>query len=77
MSIRPSFKTLGQKKQKSLKSHLRISYVAAKIYLYTLMGEGFIHLTRGYGFMGGGLPPPFDTLKKCTFAYDMNLKLYK
>ena len=25
----------------------------------------------------GGVPPPFDTLKKCTFAYDMNLKLYR
>ena len=25
----------------------------------TLMGEGFILLTRGYGFMGGGVPPPF------------------
>ena len=24
-----------------------------------LMGEGFILLTRGYGFMGGGIPPPF------------------
>ena len=27
-----------------------------------LMGEGFILLTRGYGFMGG-VPSPFDTLK--------------
>ena len=41
------------------------------------MEEGFILLTRGYGFMGGGVPPPFDTLKKCTSAYDMNLKLYR
>ena len=24
-----------------------------------LMGEGFILLTRGYGFIGGGVPPPF------------------
>ena len=23
-----------------------------------LMGEGFILLTRGYGFIGGGVPPP-------------------
>ena len=29
----------------------------------TLMGEGFILLTRGYGFMGGVYHPPFDTLK--------------
>ena len=43
----------------------------------TLMGEGFILLTRGYGFMGGVYHPPFDTLKKCTSAYDMNLKLYR
>ena len=42
-----------------------------------LMGEGFILLTRGYGFMGGVLHPPFDTLKKCTSGYDMNLKLYR
>ena len=26
--------------------------------------------------MGGAVPPPFDTSKKCTFAYDMTLKLY-
>ena len=44
---------------------------------YALMGEGFILLTRGYGFMGGVYHPPFDTLKKCTSAYDMNLKLYR
>ena len=31
-----------------------------------LMGEGFILLTRGYGHV-----------KKCTFAYDMNLKHYR
>ena len=43
-----------------------------------LMGEGFILLTRGYGFMGGRVyHPPFDTLKKGTSAYDMNLKLYR
>ena len=41
------------------------------------MEEGFILLTRGYGFMGVCVPPPFDALKKCTFAYDMNLKLYR
>ena len=40
------------------------------------MGEEFILLTRGYGFMGV-YKPPFDTLKKCTSAYDMNLKLYR
>ena len=33
------------------------------------MGEGFILLTRGYGFMGGGVyHPPFDTLKIGTFT---------
>ena len=41
----------------------------------TLMGEGFILLTRGYGFMGG-VPPPFDTLKICTSTYDM-LQIYR
>ena len=37
-----------------------------------LMGEGFILLTRGYGFMGGVYHLPFDTLKKGTSAYDIN-----
>ena len=46
-------------------------------FTYPLMGEGFILLTRGYGFMGGVYHPPFDTLEKCTSAYDMNLKLYR
>ena len=41
--------------------------------MVTLMGEGFILLTRGYGFMGGGVPPPFDTSKICTYTYDMIL----
>ena len=48
-----------------------------QVHLSALMGEGFILLTRGYGFMGGVYHPPFDTLKKCTSAYDMNLKLYR
>ena len=34
------------------------------------MGEGFILLTRGYGFMGG---VPLS----CTSTYDMKLKLNK
>ena len=41
------------------------------------MGEGFILLTRGYGFMGGVVPPPFDTLKIGTSTDDINLKLYR
>ena len=40
------------------------------------MGEGFILLTRGYGFMWG-LPPPFDTLKIGTSNNDIKLKLYR
>ena len=40
------------------------------------MGEGFILLTRGYGFMGG-VPPPFDTLKIGTSIDDIKLKLYR
>ena len=43
---------------------------------YCLMGEGFILLTRGYGFMGG-VPPPFVALRICTFTYDMELTLYR
>ena len=41
-----------------------------------LMGEGFILLTRDSSFMGG-VPPPFDTLKICTWSYDIKLKLYR
>ena len=42
----------------------------------SLMGEGFILLTRGYGFMGV-VPPPFDTLKIGTSTDDIKLKLYR
>ena len=42
-----------------------------------LMGEGFILLTRGYGFMGGVYHPPFDTLKIGTSTNDIKLKLYR
>ena len=35
-------------------------------YLGVLMGEGFIILTWGYGFMRG-VPPPFDTLEISTW----------
>ena len=38
------------------------------------MGEGIFLLKRGYGFMGG-VPPPFDTSKMCTYTYDIKLKL--
>ena len=43
---------------------------------HLLMGEGFILLTKGYGFMGG-VPPPFDTLKIGTSTDDIKLKLYR
>ena len=43
----------------------------------SLMGEGFILLTRGYGFMGGMYHPPFDTLKIDTSTDDIKLKLYR
>ena len=42
-----------------------------------LMGEGFILLTRGYGFMGGVYHPPFDTLKIGISTDDIKLKLYR
>ena len=46
--------------------------------IINLMGEGFILLTRGYGFMGGGVyHPPFDTLKNGTSTDDIKLKLYR
>ena len=46
------------------------------IYDY-FMGEGFILLTRGYGFMGGVYHLPFDTLKIGTYTDDIKLKLYR
>ena len=42
-----------------------------------LMGEGFIILTGGYGFMGGVYHPPFDTLKIGTSTDDIKLKIYR
>ena len=42
-----------------------------------LMGEGFILLTRGYGFMGWVYHPPFDTLKIGTSTNDIKLELYR
>ena len=42
-----------------------------------LMGEGFMILTRGYGFMGGVYQPPFDALKIGTSTDDIKLKLYR
>ena len=41
-----------------------------------LIGEGFILLTRCYGFMGV-YHPPFDTLKIGTSTDDIKLKLYR
>ena len=41
------------------------------------MGEGFILLTRGYGFMGGVYHPPFDTLKICISTYDMKVETFQ
>ena len=32
---------------------------------------------KGLRIYGGMYHPPFDTLKKCTSTYDMNLKLYR
>ena len=47
------------------------------VFFDKLMGEGFILLTRGYGFMGGMYHPIFDTLKIGTSTDDMKLKLYR
>ena len=44
---------------------------------HSIVGEGFILLTRGYGFMGGVYHPPFDTSKIGTSTDDIKLKLYR
>ena len=56
---------------------LWISYIMADTQFKELMGEGFILLTRGYGFIGGVYHPPFDTLKNGTSTNDIKLKLYR
>ena len=58
------------------KWHQRIPSLTNDV-LLILMGEGFILLTRGYGFMGGVYHPPFDTLKIGTSTDDIKLKLYR
>ena len=47
--------------------YLSISWALSRVveFLSALMGEEFILLTRGYGFMSGE-PTPFDTLQMCT-----------
>ena len=56
--------------------HVNAPNVLEKL-LLRLMGEGFILLTRGYGFMGGGGHTPFDTLKIGTITDHIKLKLYR
>ena len=40
-------------------------------------GRRIYPFNKGLRIYGGVYHPPFDTLKKCTSAYDMNLKLYR
>ena len=40
-------------------------------------GRWIYPLTRGYGFTGGGVPKPFDTLKIGTSTDDIKLKFYR
>ena len=40
-------------------------------------GRRIYPFNKGLRIYGGGYHPPFNTLKKCTSAYDMNLKLYR
>ena len=42
-----------------------------------LNGRRIYPFNKGLQIYGGVYHPPFDTFKKCTFAYDMNLKLYR
>ena len=63
---------IGRLEVSEQESGLCIFYFA-----FFLMGEGFILLTMGCGFMAGMYHPPFDKLKICTTTYDMKLKLYR
>ena len=49
------------------------------IYVSTidLNGRRIHPFNKGLRIYGGVYHSPFDTLKKCAFAYDMNLKLYR
>ena len=42
----------------------------------TFNGRRIYPFNKGLRIYGGVYHPPFDTLKKGTSAYDMNLKLY-
>ena len=47
--------------------HLMVPFNGGRIYPFN----------TGLRIYGEVYHPPFGTLKKCTFAYDMNLKLYR
>ena len=75
-----NFENLSQKWSKKPIFHKNAFFsksLKMDVLLQELMGEGFILLTRGYGFMGGVYHPPFDTLEIGTSTNDIKLKLYR
>ena len=50
---------------------------AAMFMFVRINGRRIYPFNKGLRIYGGVYHLPFDTLKKCTSAYDMNLKLYR
>ena len=54
-------RTICKKASQKLTAILRLANILSDHKRKVLMGEGFILLTRGYGFMGGGCTTPLLT----------------
>ena len=52
-------------------------FFAIKSFQNVLNGRRIYPFNKGLQIYEGVHHPPFDTLKKCTSTYDMNLKLYR
>ena len=53
------------------------TYLAKATRVRIFNGRRIYPFNKGLRIYGGVYHPPFDTLKKCTFAYDMNMKHYR
>ena len=62
---------------KLVEVEMAIDHIGPVTVTPTNSGRRIYLFNKGLRIFGGMFLPPFDTLKKCTFAYDMNLKLYR